>query len=42
VIWSPGLGLNGAVTDGVEQLTRDHGAIEVVVAHGEHSMEHHS
>ena len=35
VIWRPGLGLNGAVTDGVEQLTRDDNAIEVVVAHGD-------
>jgi 2-phospho-L-lactate guanylyltransferase len=35
VIWSPGLGLNGAVTDGVERLTTEHGAIEVVVAHGD-------
>jgi 2-phospho-L-lactate guanylyltransferase len=35
VIWRPGLGLNGAVTDGVEQLTREQGAIEVVVAHGD-------
>jgi 2-phospho-L-lactate guanylyltransferase len=35
VIWRPGLGLNGAVTDGVEQLTRDENAIEVVVAHGD-------
>src|SRR5258706_9043747 len=34
VIWSPGLGLNGAVTDGVEHLTRAR-AIEVVVAHGD-------
>ena len=34
VIWRPGLGLNGAVTDGVDELTRD-GAIEVVVAHGD-------
>jgi 2-phospho-L-lactate guanylyltransferase len=35
VIWSPGLGLNGAVTDGVGRLTSEHGAIEVVVAHGD-------
>jgi 2-phospho-L-lactate/phosphoenolpyruvate guanylyltransferase len=35
VIWRPGLGLNGAVTDGVAELTREHGAIEVVVAHGD-------
>jgi 2-phospho-L-lactate guanylyltransferase len=35
VIWRPGLGLNGAVTDGVEHLTHQHKAIEVVVAHGD-------
>ena len=35
VIWRPGLGLNGAVSDGVQQLTREHNAIEVVVAHGD-------
>jgi 2-phospho-L-lactate guanylyltransferase len=35
VIWRPGLGLNGAVTDGVEQLTREDKAIEVIVAHGD-------
>jgi 2-phospho-L-lactate/phosphoenolpyruvate guanylyltransferase len=35
VIWRPGLGLNGAVSDGVEHLTREHGAIEVVVAHAD-------
>ena len=35
VIWRPGLGLNGAVTDGVEHLMVERGAIEVVVAHGD-------
>jgi 2-phospho-L-lactate guanylyltransferase len=35
VVWRPGLGLNGAVTDGVEHLMRTRGAIEVVVAHGD-------
>jgi 2-phospho-L-lactate guanylyltransferase len=35
VIWRPGLGLNGAVTDGVAHLAEEHGAIEVVVAHGD-------
>ena len=35
VVWRPGLGLNGAVTDGVDHLMRAHGAIEVVVAHGD-------
>jgi 2-phospho-L-lactate guanylyltransferase len=35
VIWRPGRGLNGAVTDGVAHLAREHGAIEVIVAHGD-------
>jgi 2-phospho-L-lactate guanylyltransferase len=35
VIWCPGRGLNGAVSDGVAHLTAEHGAIEVVVAHGD-------
>jgi 2-phospho-L-lactate guanylyltransferase len=35
VIWRPGLGLNAAVTDGVAQLTEEHGAIEVIVAHAD-------
>ena len=34
VIWRPGLGLNAAVTDGVDQLTAD-GAVEVIVAHAD-------
>ena len=34
VIWTPGLGLNGAVTEGVRRLTLA-GAIEVIVAHGD-------
>ena len=34
VIWSPGVGLNGAVTDGVLQLAAA-GAIEVIVAHAD-------
>jgi 2-phospho-L-lactate guanylyltransferase len=35
VIWRPGLGLNAAVTDGVELLTTDQGAVEVIVAHAD-------
>src|SRR3954452_2090777 len=34
VIWSPGVGLNGAVTDGVLKLAAA-GAIEVIVAHAD-------
>jgi 2-phospho-L-lactate guanylyltransferase len=34
VIWSPGVGLNGAVTDGVLRLAAA-GAIEVIVAHAD-------
>jgi 2-phospho-L-lactate guanylyltransferase len=34
VIWSPGVGLNGAVTDGVLRLAAS-GAIEVIVAHAD-------
>jgi 2-phospho-L-lactate guanylyltransferase len=34
VIWSPGVGLNGAVTDGVLRLAAL-GAIEVIVAHAD-------
>ena len=34
VIWSPGVGLNGAVTDGVVRLAAS-GAIEVIVAHAD-------
>ncbi len=35
VIWRPGLGLNGAVSDGIAHLQSARGAIEVVVAHGD-------
>ena len=35
VVSRPGLGLNAAVNDGVEHLMQTHGAIEVVVAHGD-------
>jgi 2-phospho-L-lactate guanylyltransferase len=35
VIWRPGLGLNAAVTDGVEHLTDEHAAVEVIVAHAD-------
>lgn len=35
VIWRPGRGLNGAVSDGVDHLVTADGAIEVVVAHGD-------
>jgi 2-phospho-L-lactate guanylyltransferase len=34
VIWTPGLGLNGAVQAGVEHLA-EAGALEVIVAHGD-------
>lgn len=34
VLWRPGLGLNGAVTDGVETLARD-GVARVIVAHSD-------
>src|SRR5262249_59692414 len=34
-IWRPGLGLNGAVASGVEYLTHERGAIEVIVAHAD-------
>jgi 2-phospho-L-lactate guanylyltransferase len=34
VIWRPGVGLNGAVTDGVLRLAES-GAIEVIVAHAD-------
>jgi 2-phospho-L-lactate guanylyltransferase len=34
VIWTPGLGLNGAVQAGVAHLAKE-GAVEVVVAHGD-------
>jgi 2-phospho-L-lactate guanylyltransferase len=34
VIWTPGLGLNGAVQDAVGRLA-DAGAVEVIVAHGD-------
>jgi 2-phospho-L-lactate guanylyltransferase len=34
VIWTPGLGLSGAVAAGVEQLAR-RGAVSVLVAHGD-------
>lgn len=33
VVWTPGTGLNGAVQQGFEELTRDHA--EVVVAHAD-------
>jgi 2-phospho-L-lactate guanylyltransferase len=35
VLWTPGLGLNGAVADGITRLTADQGALEVIVAHAD-------
>jgi 2-phospho-L-lactate guanylyltransferase len=35
VIWTPGLGLNGAVADGVARLASEHHAVEVIVAHAD-------
>jgi len=35
VLWTPGLGLNGAVTEGIARLARDHSALEVIVAHAD-------
>lgn len=35
VLWTPRLGLNGAVADGVARLARDRRAVEVIVAHAD-------
>jgi 2-phospho-L-lactate guanylyltransferase len=35
VIWTPGLGLNGAVTDGMARLAAEQRAVEVIVAHAD-------
>jgi len=35
VIWTPGLGLNGAVSDGVARLFGEQRAVEVIVAHAD-------
>jgi 2-phospho-L-lactate guanylyltransferase len=40
VLWRPGLGLNGAVTDGVDTLGRD-GVARVIVAHSDLPLAEH-
>src|SRR5436853_4854665 len=35
VLWTPGLGLNGAVADGIARITTEQRALEVIVAHAD-------
>ena len=35
VLWTPGLGLNGAVSEAIARLTDEQRALEVIVAHGD-------